>query len=109
MVSAQHNKGIDIALRLAEARPQESFSIVKSCGKQEELDLLLPQLKQLGNVTLHENTADMHKFYESCKLLLMPSRCPEGWGRTASEAQITGIPVLGSIQGQLPETIGKGG
>ena len=39
----------------------------------------------------------------------MPSRSQEGWGRTATEAQICGIPVLGSNRGQLPETIGPGG
>jgi glycosyltransferase involved in cell wall biosynthesis len=43
------------------------------------------------------------------RLLLMPSRSQEAWGRTATEAQICGIPVLGSSRGNLPLTIGSGG
>ena len=39
----------------------------------------------------------------------MPSRSQEAWGRTATEAQICGIPVLGSRRGNLPKTIGPGG
>jgi glycosyltransferase involved in cell wall biosynthesis len=33
----------------------------------------------------------------------------ETWGRVASEAQFSGIPVLGSDIGGLPEAIGPGG
>ena len=39
----------------------------------------------------------------------MPSNNHEAWGRTATEAQVCGIPVLASNRGNLPDTIGEGG
>jgi glycosyltransferase involved in cell wall biosynthesis len=33
----------------------------------------------------------------------------EGWGRTVSEAQISGIPAIVSDRGGLPDTVGPGG
>jgi glycosyltransferase involved in cell wall biosynthesis len=40
---------------------------------------------------------------------LVPSRWKESWGRVVSEAQISGIPVLASDHGGLPESVGEGG
>ena len=47
--------------------------------------------------------------YGRARLLLIPSQWQEAWGRVASEAQINGIPVVGSDIGGLPEAIGPGG
>jgi glycosyltransferase involved in cell wall biosynthesis len=33
----------------------------------------------------------------------------ESWGRVASEAQVSGIPVIASATGGLPEAVGPGG
>jgi len=109
MVSVQYGKGVDIALQLAENRPAERFSIVKSWGSQADLDRFQPWIDSLSNVTLHENMPDLSGLLKAAKLLLMPSRWAETWGRIASEAQLWGIPVLGSRRGQLPRTIGGGG
>ena len=39
----------------------------------------------------------------------MPTRIDETWGRVVTEAQFSGIPVLASDRGGLPESVGKGG
>jgi glycosyltransferase involved in cell wall biosynthesis len=41
--------------------------------------------------------------------VLAPSVWEEAWGRVASEAQCSGLPVIGSDRGGLPEAIGPGG
>src|SRR5690606_21100152 len=52
---------------------------------------------------------DMRPLYAPARLLLAPSMGEEAWGRVANEAHITGIPVLASTQGGLPEAVGPGG
>jgi glycosyltransferase involved in cell wall biosynthesis len=51
----------------------------------------------------------MKAIFRQTRLLLAPSRWEEAWGRVASEAQCSGIPVVGSSRGGLPEAIGPGG
>ena len=51
----------------------------------------------------------MRKVYARTRVLLAPSQWEEAWGRVATEAHFSGIPVLGSRQGGLPEAIGPGG
>ncbi len=42
------------------------------------------------------------------KLILMPSK-QESWGRVATEAHCSGIPVIASDVEGLPESVGEGG
>ena len=51
----------------------------------------------------------MKTVYGRTKILLAPSKWEEAWGRVASEAHCSGIPVVGSRRGGLPEAIGEGG
>jgi len=52
----------------------------------------------------------MSPIYASTRVLLVPSQWEaETWGRVVSEAQFSGIPVLASDRGALPETVGEGG
>jgi glycosyltransferase involved in cell wall biosynthesis len=51
----------------------------------------------------------MKDIYRRAKVLLAPSRWEEAWGRVATEAQFSGIPVLASNRGGLPESVGPGG
>jgi glycosyltransferase involved in cell wall biosynthesis len=62
-----------------------------------------------ANVTLHPPTRDMRPLYARARLLLAPSQWEEAWGRVATEAQVSGIPVLASNRGGLPEAVGNGG
>jgi glycosyltransferase involved in cell wall biosynthesis len=51
----------------------------------------------------------MTKIYGECKILLVPSVWEEAYGRVVTEAQISGIPVVASDRGGLPEAVGPGG
>jgi glycosyltransferase involved in cell wall biosynthesis len=51
----------------------------------------------------------MRKVYGKCKILLAPSLWEEAYGRVATEAQFSGIPVVASNRGGLPEAVGPGG
>src|SRR5271156_3811764 len=66
-------------------------------------------LTNLPNVTLAPPQQDMRKVYGRCKILLAPSVWEEGYGRVVTEAQISGIPVVASTRGGLPEAVGPGG
>jgi glycosyltransferase involved in cell wall biosynthesis len=104
-------KGVDLALAIARRCPEIPFVFVKGWPLKPLQQLRLKHaLSTLSNVTMLERTGDMRQIYQNCKILLVPSVWPrETWGRVASEAQINGIPVLGSDIGGLPEAIGDGG
>jgi glycosyltransferase involved in cell wall biosynthesis len=105
-------KGLEIAFGLAMRRPDIPFVFVESW----RLDAahrrsLQRRIHRLGNVALRRSILDMRDVYRSTKLVRVPSQLPwrEAWGRVVSEAQVSGIPVLASNQGGLPEPVGPGG
>ncbi len=75
----------------------------------DERRWLTDRLDGLGNVTLVPQVEDMREVYADTRILLAPSQWREGYGRIATEAQVSGIPVVGSDRGGLPEAIGEGG
>jgi glycosyltransferase involved in cell wall biosynthesis len=103
-------KGLDIALAIAERCPDIPFAFVESWGIDDGLRRHLDaHLDRLPNVRLVPRTSDMRSVFGRARLLLAPSRWEEAWGRVATEAHCSGIPVIGSRQGGLPEAIGEGG
>lgn len=103
-------KGIDIALKLAESRPDIPFEFVESWSlKPDVFCELEAKTKSLGNVKLRKRVSDMREVYKMAKVLLVPSRWEEAWGRVVTEAHFSGIPVLASNRGGLPESVGPGG
>nr|WP_111301182.1 glycosyltransferase family 4 protein [Paracoccus saliphilus] len=103
-------KGLEIALAVAGECPDIPFTFVESWGINTELRASLDQrLAGLPNVTLQPRTSDMKTVYGKARILLAPSLWEEAWGRVATEAHYSGIPVIGSRQGGLPEAIGPGG
>lgn len=103
-------KGLEIALSIAEQCREIPFNFVESWGINAELRQFLSQrLAKLPNVTLQPRTSDMKTVYGKARILLAPSLWEEAWGRVATEAHYSGIPVVGSRQGGLPEAIGPGG
>ena len=103
-------KGADIAFALAEARPDLPFLFVVGwpVGEAEER-AREERARVLGNVVWQPSVRDMRPVYARTRLLLAPSQWEEAWGRVASEAQMSGIPVLASRRGGLPEAVGPGG
>jgi glycosyltransferase involved in cell wall biosynthesis/lauroyl/myristoyl acyltransferase len=109
-VSLQNRKGADVAMNIAMARPAMPFIFVESWTMSpSETTSIRERLSRLPNVRVLPNQEDLAPILAETKLLLMPSRSQEAWGRMASEAQACGIPVLASSRGQLPATVGKGG
>lgn len=109
-VSLQRRKGSDVAIRIAESRPRVPFVFIESWTETpERTDYLRDYVRKIPNVTLLPNRPGLDDVLPEIKLHLMPSRSQEAWGRTATEAQTCGIPVLGSSRGNLPVTIGPGG
>jgi glycosyltransferase involved in cell wall biosynthesis len=103
-------KGLEIAFRLAESRPDVRFDFVKSwILKPHEIDRIGLRARAAGNIALHPPTNDMRPHYARARLVLAPSQWEEAWGRVATEAHVNGIPVLASDQGGLREAVGPGG
>lgn len=103
-------KGSHLAFALARARPSIPFTFVEGWKLPESEERWLRQAcAQAANVDLHPRVDDMREIYRFAKVLLAPSACEEGEGRVVTEAQVNGIPVLGSNRGALPESIGAGG
>lgn len=103
-------KGLHIAAALAEEFPQIPFLFVRSWDLSAEQDRKLDEAcRGRANISVVQPTSDMRKIYRKTKILIAPSQWAEAWGRVASEAQCSGIPVLGSHIGGLTEAIGPGG
>ena len=103
-------KGVDIALFLASQRPDIPFVFSLSWRmKRRTLRQLHKMTRQLGNVEVRTATHDPTELFRDARLVLIPTRWPEAWPRVASEAQISGIPVIGSHVGGIAESIGRGG
>ncbi len=109
-INPSPNKGLDIALALAESCPEIPFVFVESwpLDADKKRDLL-GALARLPNARFQPRTRDMRAVYRAARIVLMPSRWEEAWGRVASEAHFSGIPILASTRGGLPESVGPGG
>jgi glycosyltransferase involved in cell wall biosynthesis len=104
-------KGLDLALSIAARCPKIPFCFVRGWPLSlRKLARLKARIGRLGNIELRERTSDMRTVYRETRVLLAPSQWEaETWGRVASEAQFSGIPVIASNRGGLPEAVGPGG
>ena len=103
-------KGVDLAFQVAALCPEIPFCFVEGWPMNaEEQAALEGRAAALPNLRLQPRTHDMRQVYQATHTLLVPSQWEEAWGRVATEAHYSGIPVLGSDRGGLPEAIGPGG
>lgn len=102
-------KGGEIAIQLAEMRPDIPFIFQESWPSNAALHDLKARAAASGNVEWRTPVLDIRETYKDARILLAPSQWAEAWGRVATEAHISGIPVLGSACGGLEEAIGPGG
>jgi glycosyltransferase involved in cell wall biosynthesis len=103
-------KGVDTAIALARRNPDIPFVFLESWPMdRSRLASLRQSLSGLHNVTFRRATLRMSDEYAQARLLLVPSVWEEAWGRVVTEAQLSGIPVLASAIGGLPESVGPGG
>lgn len=109
-INPNPTKGLDIALVLAKACPDIPFLFQESWPlTPDQLAKLNEQIADLPNVTLQRSVPDMRQIYKKAKIILAPSKWEEAYGRIATEAHCSGIPVVASKRGGLPEAVGNGG
>jgi glycosyltransferase involved in cell wall biosynthesis len=103
-------KGVRTMFALARRLPQCKFLVVE-CWPVSPLERLKLRLaaQRIGNITWCAATNDMRTIYRRARILLVPSRWHEGWGRVVTEAHLSGIPVVATNIGGLPESVGPGG
>lgn len=101
LINLNEAKGAEVFYKLAELMPNQKFLGVKgSYGKQI--------VKQLPNVEILETQTDIREVYKRTRILIMPSSY-ESWGRTATEAMASGIPVICTDTFGLRENCGDAG
>ncbi len=103
-------KGREIALKIAQHCPEIPFAFIETWPLTlDTLTDLKQEISALPNVALLRPQSDMKNVYSKCKILLVPSIWEEAYGRVVTEAQMSGIPVVSSTRGGLPEAVGPGG
>ncbi len=103
-------KGLDRAIEIAAACPKIPFLFAESwLLSPDQLAELKQRIAGIPNIRFERRTSDMKALFRRTRILLAPSRWEEAWGRVASEAHCSGIPVIGSSRGGLAEAIGPGG
>lgn len=98
LISLNKNKGGELFYRLAEEMPDKQFlGVVGSYDDQI--------IEKRPNVTIIPNSPDILSVYAKTRVLIMPSEY-ESWGRTATEAMCSGIPVICTPTPGLKENCG---
>ena len=102
-------KGASVVYKLARKMNHEFLVIGRKDKKWLENTKWVEKFIELPNVNYVDSVKDMKDYYAKTKILLIPSLWPEVLGRIALEAEINGIPCIGSNNGGVPEAIGPGG
>ena len=101
LINLNENKGGKIFAEIARAMPHKSFLGVLG-SYDEQITPTLPNVRYVAN------SPYIKQWYAQTRILLMPSKY-ESWGRTATEAMCSGIPVICSDTPGLRENCEKGG
>jgi len=106
LINLDQNKGGHILGKIAEAMPDKKF--IGVIGSYSEPANIGQHTHQPPNVEVLGPQQDIRKVYERTKILIMPSKY-ESWGRTATEAMCSGIPVICTPTSGLVENCGNAG
>lgn len=110
-------KGIDVLLRACALLPQPNWTL-RLLGKgpvQEQLATLAGQLGISDHVSFlgHRPSTQTAEIYRTFDVLVLPSVSLPNWveqfGRVLTEAMACGVPVVGSMSGEIPWVIGDAG
>ena len=112
-LNPREKKGLYLFCEIVHLLPKIPFLVIEGWGggydDNEEEQRALAFLKSAPNVQLRPGTHDLRPVYAKTKILVVPSKWLETFGRVVLEAQLNGIPVVASDRGNLPATTGKGG
>lgn len=105
LINLDSNKGGKILTKIAEAMPHKKFLAVEGSYSADADGQFTTQP---GNVKVIPNTPNILEVYKQTRILIMPSLY-ESWGRTATEAMCSGIPVIASRTVGLDENLDYAG
>jgi glycosyltransferase involved in cell wall biosynthesis len=109
------HKGVDVLLDAVALDPRIQVEIFGSGPEEEALVARAGDLGISHRVTFHGHVADqdMPSVYQRVDALAVPSVPTSGWveqfGRVVVEAQASGVPVVASASGALPDVVGADG
>jgi len=102
-VNPSEDKGIGLTLEVAERMSEEEFIIAGNVGDKD----IEEKINSLDNVEILGYLEDMKEAYRQTKIVLMPSKWEEPYGRIPIEARASGIPTVATNRGGLPESVGN--
>ena len=108
-VNPRSVKGGDIAISIAANCPDIPFLFFQAWTEDDEVRALKSRAKSLSNIEWRPSVMDAKELYKEAHTVLIPSQADETWGRIATEAHFSGIPVIASKRGGLIESVGPGG
>lgn len=107
------HKGLTLFFALAKLaeknKPRLKFLVTEGRTNREWLAKRGYDLSTMKNVWFMSNHEDVRSIFERTSVLLIPSFWKEGLGRSIIEAQLSGIPVMGTTRGGIPEAMNGGG
>jgi glycosyltransferase involved in cell wall biosynthesis len=106
LINLDGNKGGEILAKLSAQMPNRKF--IGVIGSYSEPAKTGQFINQPPNVEVLGPQQDIRKVYERTRILIMPSKY-ESWGRTATEAMCSGIPVICTPTSGLVENCGNAG
>lgn len=98
-------KGTDIFLDIADELSDREFLLVGPISPPD----IKQRAERMTNVTHWEWCETMADAYAESRLVVVPSRVKESFGRVPAEAMVSGIPCVVSDRGGLPEVVGDTG
>jgi glycosyltransferase involved in cell wall biosynthesis len=113
------DKGPDVLIRAARllARDDVEFTIIGSQGFDRGAQLS-PYEHELRQLAGHDRRIGFEPFIDretlpkvlrDCDVLVVPSRWPEPWALTVGEGMASGLAVIASAIGGIPEQVGDAG
>ena len=105
LVNLDYNKGGNILSKIAERMPNTTFLGVLGSYSSNHMG---QYDNQPPNVKVVPNTTTIKQVYQMTRVIIMPSEF-ESWGRVATEAMCSGIPVICNPTEGLMENCGDAG
>jgi glycosyltransferase involved in cell wall biosynthesis len=97
-------KGEEVVIELARRFPEVQFKIAGGGPNQQRVNDAAKMLANLEYVGAIPNS-QIHVYYQTADVVLVPSQYPEGFGRVICEALACGTPVIASNIGGIPDAM----
>lgn len=101
LVNPTTAKGVDVAIGLARHFPERRFLFIGGIG--EDYRARRTDYRQIPNIEVVPFQGELASVYESVRLLIVPSVCPEAFSRVVLEAHAAGVPVVAADVGGIRE------